>query len=184
MMASSEDSTMAASRRSAAPALPMILLASDGPILEVLLVDPNDTQPVPPTELCHTMTETPTAPRVLIVDDERLLRWALRKALTALGCQVWEVADSQGAIDAVESESGFDAVLLDLTLPDSSDLAPLRRLRAQLPGARIVLMTAFGTEETKAEALRLGASRVLQKPFDVKGLAAQVVESHQQAAAH
>jgi DNA-binding response OmpR family regulator len=51
-----------------------------------------------------------------------------------------------------------------------------------LPDARMVLMTAFGDEETRAEALRLGASGVLQKPFDVKGLATRIVQAHRQGA--
>ena len=131
------------------------------------------------------MAKRSAAPSVLVVDDEGLIRWALRKALSAFGCDVREAGDAKSALAAAaEFEQGFDAVvLLDLKLPDSDDLGLLKRLRAQLPAARIVLMTAFGTEETQAEALRLGAFRVLQKPFDVKVLAAELVGSHSEGAA-
>jgi DNA-binding NtrC family response regulator len=126
------------------------------------------------------MTEKLTPPRVLVVDDELLIRWALCKALTARGSDVREAADAKTAI-LVASEAGaaFDAVVLDLKLPDADDLSLLATLHARLPTARIVLMTAFGTEDLQAEALRLGAVRVVKKPFDVKALAAQVVEAHQ-----
>ena len=134
-------------------------------------------------ELSRTMMKNLTAPRVLIVDDEGLIRWAVRKALVTLGCVVQEAADAKHALLAAEEAPPFDAVLLDLKLPDSDDLGLLRALRACLPTARIILMTAFGTEETRAEALTLGAFRVIRKPFDVKSLAAMVVEAHQFGAA-
>jgi DNA-binding NtrC family response regulator len=135
-------------------------------------------------ELSNTMTENLTAHRVLVVDDEGLIRWAARKALLAHGCVVQEAADAKHALQAAsEAVPPFDAVLLDLKLPDSDDLSLLKSIRARLPDARIILMTAFGTAETRAEALALGAFRVVRKPFDVKALAAMVVGSDQSGAA-
>ena len=126
------------------------------------------------------MTENLTAPRVLVVDDEGLIRWAIRKALLGMGCDVLEAADAKSALLAAsEAVPPFDAVLLDLRLPDSDDLGLFRSLRASLPAARMILMTAFGTEETQAEAIALGAVRVVRKPFDVKTLAAIVVDACQ-----
>ena len=129
--------------------------------------------------LSHTMTEKFAAPFVLVVDDEGLIRWALRKALSSCGCDVREAADAGAAVRAVtEAEPPFDAVLLDLKLPDSADLSLLAALRTRLPAARIILMTAFGTDQTESDALKLGAFRVVRKPFDVKALAAMAVDWH------
>ena len=136
---------------------------------------PNQPEP----ELSRTTMEDLAPPRVLIVDDERLIRWATGKALIMWGCVVHEAGDAREALQiAAGTPGGFDAVLLDLKLPDSDDLGLLRQLRICLPAARIVLMTAFGSEGTRAEALAMGAFRVIRKPFDVKALAAMVVEAH------
>jgi DNA-binding NtrC family response regulator len=123
------------------------------------------------------MAKNSAPPRVLVVDDEALIRWSLRKALTTLGCDVLEAGDAQSALRLTSDHGNFDAVVLDLKLPDSQDLGLLGRLRERLPEARLVLMTAFGTPETEADAMTLGAYRVVRKPFDVKALAALVADS-------
>jgi two-component system repressor protein LuxO len=57
--------------------------------------------------------------------------------------------------------------MLDLKLPDSSDLSLLRRIRQIAPDCRIILMTAHGTSEVLDEAIKSGAFGVLGKPFDI-----------------
>jgi len=134
-------------------------------------------------DLSHIMMEKLTAPLVLVVDDEGLIRWALRKALLALGCEVREAGDARSALLAsAEADTRFDAVLLDLKLPDSDGLSLLAAVKARQPAARLILMTAFGTEETQAEAIALGACRVIRKPFDVKAVAAMVLDGCQPVA--
>ena len=66
-----------------------------------------------------------------------------------------------------------DLVLLDLRLPDASDLRLLARIRQKAPYVLVILMTAFATREIIEEATALGAS-VLLKPFDLDTLAAVV----------
>ena len=106
--------------------------------------------------------------RVLVVDDEALVRWAATEVLTAAGYEVLEAKDGAGAIRAVsETRGDIDVVLLDLRLPDCNDLRVLERLVSMAPAAAIVLMTAHGTKEIEAEAFRIGARAVLGKPFDV-----------------
>jgi DNA-binding NtrC family response regulator len=113
--------------------------------------------------------------RVLIVDDEPLIRWSLRETLADHGFDVDEAQDAAGAIDAASGESSaFDMVLLDLRLPDSNDLELLATLRRLLPGIPIVLMTAFGTPEVVQHALDLGALRVIDKPFEMNDIASLV----------
>ena len=110
--------------------------------------------------------------RVLVVDDEPLIRWSVAESLSDHGFQVVDSADAQSARNAMrDSTRGFDAVLLDLLLPDSTDLSLLRALRAQAPATALILMTAFGTPELADDALRAGAYRVLDKPFEMDDLA-------------
>ena len=105
--------------------------------------------------------------RTLIVDDEPLIRWSLGKALAGRGCVISEAGDARAALD-IAAQGGLDLILLDLKLPDSAELSLLEQLRALVPTARIVVMTAFGTAATKARALELGAAAVVDKPFVVK----------------
>jgi DNA-binding NtrC family response regulator len=114
------------------------------------------------------------AGRVLIVDDEPLVRWALAETLRPRGYVIEEAADAEAAVRAVGRGTPPDVVLLDLRLPGCSDLTLLRALRRSAPRAAIILMTAFGTPEMRDEATRLGAFRVVDKPFEMGSLAGLV----------
>jgi DNA-binding NtrC family response regulator len=112
-----------------------------------------------------------TAPCVLVVDDEPLIRWSLSETLTDGGYFVVEAGDGQSALRAVEdAQRPIDVVLLDFRLPDSNDLGLLARLRVLLPKGRIIMMTAFGTQEMAQAARDLGAFDVLSKPFEIADL--------------
>ena len=107
--------------------------------------------------------------RVLVVDDELLIRWALREALEANGYQVAEAADARSARRAVtEHGTPPDAIVLDYRLPDSSDLGLLTAIRREAPATPVIMMTAHGTAEMMREAIELGAYRVVAKPFEVQ----------------
>jgi DNA-binding NtrC family response regulator len=115
--------------------------------------------------------------RVLVVDDERLIRWSLAETLTEAGHDVAEAEDGTSAIRAV-SQSVPDVVLLDFRLPDSDDLNLLTIIRKLAPRSQVILMTAFGTPDVVRGALDLGTYRVVGKPFEVRDLAALVEQAH------
>jgi two-component system response regulator PilR (NtrC family) len=118
------------------------------------------------------MGETIANRRVLVVDDELLIRWALAETLTDLGFAVEQAGSKREVLDIVEDgRDPFDVVLLDFRLPDSSDLHLLGRLRTLMPGTPIILMTAFATPEVVQGALDLGAFRVVTKPFEINEIA-------------
>jgi DNA-binding NtrC family response regulator len=123
------------------------------------------------------MTRNSSHGRVLIVDDEPLIRWSLAETLGDAGYDVVEAGDAEGAMDAAAHDDMFDVVLLDFRLPDSNDLTLLSKLRVLAPGAQIVLMTAFGTPEVTRGAIERGAYRVVSKPFEVGEMAALVAEA-------
>jgi DNA-binding NtrC family response regulator len=114
---------------------------------------------------------------VLVVDDEKLIRWAVGETLADLGVCV-EQADSAAA--AVRTISAalrpFDLIVMDLRLPDVDDLTFLRTIRRSLPDTPIVVMTAYGTPEVIAEARGLGVREVFQKPFDLWELGRSVLD--------
>jgi len=107
---------------------------------------------------------------ILVVDDEALIRWSISETLGAAGHQVTEAQDAASALQALADVSEPDLVLLDFRLPDSSDLGLLAQIRQIAPAATVIMMTAFGTPDLTAGALKLGASRVLNKPFNMHDL--------------
>jgi two-component system, NtrC family, response regulator PilR len=115
--------------------------------------------------------------RILVVDDEPLIRWFLNEALTDCGYEVVEAGDAEAAREAVRRAGDFDVVLLDYRLPDSEDLALLTSIRQQAPRTQIILMTAFGSPEVVRGALELGAYRVVGKPLEMHDLANLVTEA-------
>ena len=123
------------------------------------------------------MNNSPTL-RVLVVDDEPLIRWSLSEVLTESGHFVTEVADGASAVRALTDDGPFDVVLLDCRLPDSNDLNLLLTIRRQAPQSAVIMMTAYGTAEMTSGALALGAYRVVPKPFEVHDLVALVSEAH------
>jgi len=120
--------------------------------------------------------------RVLVVDDELLIRWALREALEAKGYEVTEAADASSARAALDAGAARpDAVVLDYRLPDSNDLGLLTAMRQTAPSMPVIVMTAHGTEEMIKRALDLGAYRVVSKPFEVLQMADLVTDALAQA---
>jgi two-component system response regulator HydG len=118
------------------------------------------------------MVNTSPTPRVLVVDDELLIRWALREVLETKGYLVSEAADAAAARSAMTDGDAIpDAVVLDYRLPDSDDLGLLSAIRQGAPATPVIMMTAYGTADMIKGALDLGAYRVVSKPFEVHELA-------------
>jgi two-component system response regulator AtoC len=108
--------------------------------------------------------------RVLVVDDEPLIRWSIAETLGAAGHQVIEAQDAVSTLRVLAEAPTPDLILLDFRLPDSNDLGLLAEIRRIVPTTPVVMMTAFGTPDMTAGALKLGASRVLNKPFNMHDL--------------
>lgn len=131
--------------------------------------------------LTMTMTEDQTRVdqlRVLVVDDELLIRWSVSEMLSAAGHQVVQAESAAAALGAVSNGNPPDVVVLDYRLPDSADLGLLRTIRERAPRAAVIFMTAYGTPDVVDGALRLGAYQVLSKPFEVSELPRLVADAH------
>ncbi len=111
--------------------------------------------------------------RILIVDDDRSLRDALRRALVLGGYDTVSAADGNDALTQV-SEASPDAVLLDVGLPDIDGLEVSRRLRAAGNRVPILMLTARDAIEDRIDGLDAGADDYLVKPFDVGELKARL----------
>ncbi len=113
---------------------------------------------------------------VLIVDDERLIARTLASALAEAGFQTRTAPDAEVAEKILGEDGKFDLVIVDNRLPKGSGLGLLKKLKAGNSTAKTILMTAFDSPETKAEARKLGVQRYITKPFDLGTMIAEVEE--------
>ena len=115
---------------------------------------------------------------VLIVDDESLIRWSLAQTLIDHDYAVMEAGDGKSALAVLRNPpEHVDVVMLDYRLPDTDGLHLLTAIRGLSPDSRVVMMTAYGTAEVVAEAERLGAVCVINKPIEMQDVAAIVLRT-------
>ncbi len=103
--------------------------------------------------------------RVLIVEDDEIFLRPLRRTLEVAGFEVLAFPSGEEAMDALKSED-VDVVLTDKRLPGMDGVELVRRIKTDHPDLAVVMMTAYGTIESAVEAMRLGATDYLVKPYD------------------
>lgn len=113
-----------------------------------------------------------SGPRILVVEDEAQLRFALRRYLEESGYTVREAEDGSAALREFAAFKP-DVVLLDLMLPDRSGVDICREIRhnSETP---IVVLSALGDDKSKVRALDEGADDYLSKPFSMEELFARI----------
>ncbi len=110
--------------------------------------------------------------KVLVVDDDPALRKALRIGLSARGDEVVVAGSGAEALNKV-ALAGPDLVILDLGLPDVDGIEVCRRIR-EFSGVPVVVLSAYGDERRKVEALDSGADDFVTKPFGMAELEARL----------
>ncbi|HXC30165.1 MAG TPA: response regulator transcription factor [Stellaceae bacterium] len=115
---------------------------------------------------------TGTSTKVLVIDDDRLIRRLLRSVLPQRGFIVSEAETGGAALKLLQSDPP-DVIILDLGLPDFNGLALLRHIRTET-SIPIVVLSYTNATGTKVEALDGGASDYVTKPFHVDELAARL----------
>ena len=108
-------------------------------------------------------------PRVLVVDDEESVRDLVAKTL-ARDCEVETVADGPAAVDRLQATI-YDLLITDLRMPGMDGLSVIRALRAY-SGLPVIVLTAYSTEANAIEALNLGVTGYLTKPFRLERMVA------------
>ncbi|MDX1605729.1 MAG: sigma-54 dependent transcriptional regulator [Candidatus Competibacterales bacterium] len=111
--------------------------------------------------------------KVLIADDEDPARYALKRVLAPLECELHEAADGHAALALIRDHPP-DLILLDLTMPGMGGVELLRELQPAGLAAEVVVITADDTLDSAIECMRLGAADYLAKPYEVERLRAIV----------
>ena len=107
--------------------------------------------------------------RILIVDDEEMIRWTLTEALRVFGYSCVDVGSVAAGIAAFEAERPA-AVLLDINLPDGTGLNLLGEIKRRQPDAVVIIMTGNVTVADTIAALRGGAYDFVSKPINLEEL--------------
>lgn len=102
---------------------------------------------------------------ILVIDDESNIRMMVRLALQHVGHTVETATDGAEGLDKFGEGAGWDITLLDHRMPGLSGIEVLREMRRRDPTARVIMITAFGTIDLAAEAMKAGATDFLRKPF-------------------
>jgi DNA-binding NtrC family response regulator len=126
----------------------------------------------------------PEPQQVLIVDDSAHMVGLLERWLTRAGFHVTGATTIREALEALASRP-TDWVITDLMLPTGDGMDILAYASAHQPQAKVIVMTAFGSEATRQRALALGAHAFLSKPFNSQALVDLLTrQGHSQPAPH
>lgn len=101
--------------------------------------------------------------KVLVVDDDEVVRLSHRRSLAGADCSVAAVPGGTEALAAMEQDP-YDVVLLDLRMPGLDGMTVLRTIKEKWPDSEVVVITGYPTVESAKEAIRLGAYNYLAKP--------------------
>jgi len=119
--------------------------------------------------------------QVLVVDDDPIVRQACAEIAISMGF-ITLVAESLPAARSILARQSIDLLLLDLKLPGGSGLLLLEEIRSRYPETVVVVMTAYATVNSAVEAMRIGASDHLTKPFSLEELSLVLERSAQRRA--
>ena len=111
--------------------------------------------------------------RLLIVDDEKLIRWSLDEEFKAEGYEVDTAETGTQALSMIDAMQ-YDIVLLDIRLPDTSGIEVLRKVKEVGPSPAVIMITANADIETAVEAMREGAYDYVAKPYNMDEMKTRV----------
>ncbi|RMH63206.1 MAG: response regulator [Calditrichaeota bacterium] len=117
------------------------------------------------------------ARRLLIVDDEETIRFSLCQSFI-IAKKDYEVAMAASGEEALErmTEKPYDLIITDIFMPGISGLDLLQMVKEKYPETEVIVITAYGSDDKKDEAARLGARYYVEKPFEIKEIRQKVFD--------
>ena len=114
--------------------------------------------------------------KILVVDDEKLIRWSLKQNLEKEGYEVFTASTGEEAMDLFNQELP-DLILQDIKLPGMSGMEILEHVKRLREESLVIMMTAYGDIQTSVKAMKLGAYDFVEKPFDFEKLKLTVAKA-------
>lgn len=111
--------------------------------------------------------------KVLVIDDEPVVIWSCDRILTPAGIDVEGATSGRDGL-LLAGANRFDAILLDLKMPDMNGIEVLRRIKQTIPDVTVIIITGFASVDTAVEAFKLGVFDYISKPFTPKELSSTV----------
>ena len=115
--------------------------------------------------------------KILVVDDEQDFREVLSERLAARGLVVEEVSSGEEALGKLK-ESEYDAIILDLAMPDMDGMQTLDEILKARPGSQVIMLTGHATVQKGVEAVRKGAADFIEKPAELEELLKKIELAH------
>jgi DNA-binding NtrC family response regulator len=115
--------------------------------------------------------------KVLLVDDEQEFLDSLAERMRGRGMDVTTATSAVDALKKVQNES-FDAVILDLLMPQMDGMEAMEALKKKNPDIQVILLTGHATVEKGVEAMKLGATDFLEKPASLEVLTEKIKKAH------
>ena len=114
--------------------------------------------------------------KVLLVDDELEFTQVLSERMKSRGIDVDIAASGREALEKVGAKS-YDAIILDLSMPEMDGIETLRHLIEDNPDLQVILLTGYATLQKGIEAIKLGAVDFLEKPAEIQKLMEAIEEA-------
>ncbi|MEC4675382.1 MAG: response regulator [Nitrospirota bacterium] len=117
--------------------------------------------------------------KVLVIDDEDIVRTSCSRALTPEGYEVKMARNGFDGLKMIEEEE-FNLVLTDLKMPDMDGIEVLGKIKEEWPGIEVIIITGYQTVDTAVKAIKLGAFDYIEKPFTPDALVSAVRNAFEQ----
>ncbi len=115
-------------------------------------------------------------PKILVIDDEEIVRISCKKCLIPEGYDV-DLAGSGREGMELTGSTHYDLILTDLKMPDMDGMEFLMKIKEKQPDAKVIMITGYSTVEHAVEAIKLGAFNYIEKPFTPDKLITAVKEA-------
>lgn len=117
--------------------------------------------------------------RILVIDDDKLIRWSLKELFSQEGYKVDAVATAREALNLIESIP-CDLVFVNLETKDENGLEMLRKIASLQPEAKIIILSAFARQQIESQISDLNIFSIIEKPFrseQIRSIAKQALNS-------
>ncbi len=117
--------------------------------------------------------------KILVVDDDKLIRWSLKEILSQEGCEVDTVSTTTEALTHVEN-TNYHFCLTDIDIEDENGIEMLKKLRAVQPEAKIIILSAHPKNQIEPQLGDLSILSIIEKPFQseqIRGIVREALDS-------